>query len=241
MKKTLRALIPLFLGLICGLFRRTIWSVTYDPATQLITEPELPGLSHGLMVVSVLIVVLLVIKNWPEGREMASPYPARTPFHRICRLAAGGIGLVSGLMMGAEQLSHQPLALIALLMCLFQTAAGGSMVLMGLDRKAKGKNYSTLLLVPSFCCCYWMVAFYHVFGSHPHAETYLYPILAGILVMFCWIFYAGFHFRPGESRKFALAWALLMLVMPSALTAPLTIPYQLSLLAQLVWFLPVMI
>lgn len=236
MKLSICALAALALGLICGLSRSLIWAFTYDEAAQLLTDPAALKLSHGLVLVSLLLALLLLWKRWPKGYQSQPPYGSPGLTARLGRMAAGALAVVSGLLMAAQALGTGLFSLIPLLMAVFQTAAGAAMIALAAgDSKPSGVR-DTLLLIPTFTSCYWMVAFYHAYGSTPNAETYLYPILAGLVVMACWIFYAGFAFRPGEGRAFA-AWALAGLVLiPSALAAPLSLPYRLSLAAQLLWF-----
>lgn len=139
-------------------------------------------------------------------------------------------------MMLQDVLGGGNAAMIPLLMAVFQLAQGAAMLLLTLDRNPKSGRYSALLLVGAFCTCYWLVAFYHVYGSYPNVEMYLYPLLAGLAVMGSWIYYAGFAFGSGESRKFVVVCLLALILLPSALTAPISTAYALSLAAQLVWF-----
>ena len=236
MKRTLTAIAVLGMGLICGLLRRMIWDVTYDPATQLLTEPELLPLSHGLMIVCLLIALVLLVKLWPKGWRSPAPYGSDKLPVKLARLAAGILAAGSGLVMAKDVLELVSVNLIPLLMGLFQTLGGVAMIALTLDGNRQSGRYHALLLLPTFTSCYWMVAFYHAFGSSPNAEVYLYPILAGLSVMACWIYYTGFALRPGEGRRFACFVLVLLLTVPSAMPAPLTDGYRLSLAAQLIWF-----
>lgn len=236
MKRTLNAAAVLGMGLICGLLRRMIWDVTYDPATQLLTEPELLPLSHGLMVVCLLIALVLLLKSWPKGWQSPAPYQSDRLAVKLARLAAGILAVFSGLVMAKDVLGLLSVNLIPLLMGLFQLLGGVAMIALTVTSNQNSGRYHTLLLIPTFSACYWMVAFYHAFGSSPNAEVYLYPILAGLSVMACWIYYTGFALRPGEGRRFAFFALALLLTVPSAMSAPLTDGYRLSLASQLIWF-----
>lgn len=235
MKSMIGALIPLALGLICGLFRGIVWEATYDEATQLLTDSAVLNLSHCLVIVSLLLSIVLMWKCWPRGFASAPPYQGSMPA-RLIRILAGAAALASGLLMVQEALGAFVFALIPLLMALFQTAEGIAMIALAADQGTTTSRYSTLLLIPTFASCYWMVAFYHAFGTEPNAETYFYPILTGLAVMAAWIFYAGFTFKPGEGRQFAVCALAVLVLAPSALAAPISLPYGLSLMAQLVWF-----
>ncbi|MBQ9166488.1 MAG: hypothetical protein IJX71_06165 [Oscillospiraceae bacterium] len=236
MKLMIGALIALALGLICALFRGMVWEATYDEATQLLTDSAVLNLSHCLVVVSLLLSLVLLWKHWLKGNQSAPPYQSPTLLARLIRILAGAAALVSGVLMVYDALTSAPFAMIPLLMALFQIAGGIAMVALAVDRNTTKSRYSTLLLIPTFSSCYWMVAFYHAFGTEPNAETYLYPILAGLAVMAAWVFYAGFAFKPGEGKRFAVCALAVLVLVPSALIAPINLPYRLSLAAQLVWF-----
>lgn len=235
MKRTAYALLPLCLGLICGLFRNTIWTVTYDPETMLLTNSELLATSHTFAAVCLLICLLAFFRRFPKGVQPVTPAETGDPAARIIRTAAALLVAAAGVLMLKDALTG-PIALIPLVMSLFQLLQGGGMLALTLPKQPDARRSSTCLVLCGLAGCYWMVAFYHAFGSCPNAETYLYPILAGLAVMGSWVWYAGFAFRTGEGRKFTLLCLLALLTIPSALSAPLTVPYRLSLLGQLLWF-----
>lgn len=229
-KEKLCPWLALGMGGVCLLFWHWIWAKIYDPATQLVTSGGLVGLFAGFLVLCALILLLLI---WPSLKGTPGLGPQSRPLAVLRVLsgllfAAAGILLVRSVLPAFQAI---PLALGVLLIL-----NGGALAVLALDRKTDSSRYTSLLLFPVFVSCYWLVAFYHQYGSCPSWETYLWPMLAGLLAAWSWLACAGRVYQPRKwdpSRPLAL---LSVLVLCPALAAPLSPDYRLALAAQLVWF-----
>lgn len=228
MKEKLCPWLALGTGGICFLFWQRIWAGIYDPATQLVTSGGLVGLFSAFLALCALILGLLA---WPSGKQ---PGPREVPPSlRVLRLAAGGLSLAAGvLLLGDALAAPEPIPLLLGALLLAQGISMAGLAL--LSRQDSGLS-DGLLLLPVFACCYWLVAFYHAYGSCPSYVTYLWPMLAGLLVTWAWLAYAGRRFQPRKWDAAPLLSLLSVLLLCPALVAPLSLGYRLSLAAQILW------
>ena len=229
-KEKLCPWLALGMGGLCLLFWRWIWAKIYDPATQLVNSGGLMGLFTAFLVLCALILLLMI---WPGRKAAPGIKPQPLPL-AVLRLLSGALSAASGILLIRSVLpglSAIPLALGVLLIL-----NAGTLAVLALDRKTDSSRYTSLLLFPVFVSCYWLVSFYHQYGSCPSWETYLWPILAGLLAAWSWLACAGRVYRPRKwdlCRPLAL---LSVLVLCPGLAAPIAPEYRLSLAAQLVWF-----
>ncbi|MGM9594381.1 MAG: hypothetical protein ACI3U8_08505 [Candidatus Onthomonas sp.] len=229
-KEKLCPWLALGMGGICLLFWRWIWAMIYDPATQLVSSGGLVGLFAVFLVLCALILILLI---WPSLKGTPGLRPQSLPLV-VLRVLSGVLSAASGILLIRSILpgfSPIPLVLGVLLVL-----NGGALAVLALDRKTDSSRYTSLLLFPVFTDCYWLVAFYHQYGSCPSWETYLWPILAGLLTAWSWLAYAGRVYRPRKWDLSRLLALLSVLVLCPGLAAPMSVEYQLSLASQLVWF-----
>ena len=229
-KEKLCPWLALGMGGLCLLFWRWIWAKIYDPATQLVNSDGLVGLFTAFLVLCALILLLLI---WPSLKGAPGLRPQPLPL-AVLRVFSGVLSAASGILLIRSVLpGFSPIPLILGVLLVLN---GGALSVLALDRKTDSSRYTSLLLFPVFAACYWLVAFYHQYGSCPSWETYLWPMLAGLLVAWSWLAYAGRVYRPRKwdlCRPLAL---LSVLVLCPGLAAPTAPEYWLSLAAQLVWF-----
>lgn len=218
------------LSMLSLVFWRWIWAGIYDPATQLVSDNSVVELYCVFLLLCGLILVLV-------GR----PRKERVPGPGTFGLPVTGLRVVSALLSAAAGLdmlppllaepSPIPLVLAVLLL-------GNALALAGLSvtHTPQRSWQRTLILFPVLVSCYWLVAFYHTYGSCPSWITYLWPMVAGLLAAWSWIAYAGRLYQP-KAWDPALALALVsVLTLGPGLASPLSDGYRLSLLAQLIWF-----
>lgn len=228
MKEKLCPWLALGTGGLCCLLWYWIWADIYDPATQLVTSGGLVGLFSAFLTLCALILGLLARASGNGSGPENVPLPLQG-----LRLAAGALSLAAGLLLFGDTLAAPepiPLLLSALLL-----AQGAAMAGLALRRKEASGRSDSLLLLPVFTCCYWLVAFYHAYGSCPSYVTYLWPMLAGLLVTWTWLAYAGRRFQPRKWDAAPLLSLLSVLVLCPALAAPLSLGYRLSLAVQILW------
>lgn len=229
MKEKLCPWLALGIGGVCCLFWQWIWADIYDPATQLVTSGGLVGLFSAFLALCALILGLLA---WSSGTRTGGPEDVPLPLRGL-RLAAGGLSLGAGVLLLGEALAvPEPIPLLLGALLLVQGIAMAGLAL--LPRRDSGLS-DGLLLLPVFTCCYWLVAFYHVYGSCPSYVTYLWPMLAGLLAVWAWLAYAGRRFQPRKWDAAPLLSLLSVLLLCPALAAPLSLGYRLSLAAQILW------
>lgn len=233
MKEKLCPWLALGLSGLCLLFWEWIWSSIYDPETQLVSDGSLTGLFFVFILVCGLILLLL-----SRSRVQRAQGPGRFGVLGIgLRLLAALLSVAAGIQMLRALLptvSPIPLALAILLLL-----NGAAWIACTSAKKTKAGWQTTLLLLPPFVSCYWLVAFYHEYGSCPSWLTYLWPILGGLLVAWAWLAYVSRIYQP-RKYDFALALALLaVLLLGPSLAAPISDGYRLSLAAQMAWFFAV--
>lgn len=231
MKNKLCPVLALGLGLLCGLLRMAVWSAAYDPATQLVTDTGLTLYFNLFVLLCALVLALLFFRT---GAQVRAPYGGTGAILGL-RLAAALLSLAAGGMMLWSALGTFPLNVISVLLGLLLAVQGGALAYLALSKPEQAGPWTNVLLLPVFVSCYWLVAFYHQYGSCPSAETYLWPMISGLLAAWAWLDYAGFVYQPRSGRRFALLSLIAVLTLPAAVTAPLSLPFRLSLLAQLVW------
>lgn len=218
-------------GLLCALLWQAVWAGIYDPETQLVSDDGSAGL-FGLLLLVLAALLLVLARPWTR---QTPPSPALELPARALRCGGGLAALIAGVWMIAGQLAAP--ALIPLLLGALLAASGVVMVWLALGQGEPGLRQG-LVLLPTFTACYWLVAFYHEYGSDPSWVTYLWPMLAGLAAVWCWIALSGDLIQPDRSHQ-SLPWAVVtVLLICPALTSPLSTPYRLSLLAQLLWLWP---
>ncbi len=224
-RKGAPALLAVVLGLACMALR------------AFVIAAERPA---GLATAAVLLAAgLLALPFLPFARSWAV-LPAGSPEDgggRPLRLLAAVLSCAAGLLWTTQVLADT-WDLIQLLMGLILLLQGVALAALTLMRSAGPPVYTGLLLFPPFAACFWLVAFYHAYGAAPGAETYLWPLAAGLMACAAWLQYAGAAFQAEPSPLPGLSWLLALLLIPVSLTAPLTPALRLSLAAQLAWFLP---
>ena len=227
--------LSLALGAVCSGFRLAVWQAAYDPETQLITDSGLVLLSNLFFCLCLLVIGLLFVLRHPRDAAAPAPYSSETPLRRLLRLAAVCCSIASGVLLLWEQGEVSPISYIAVIMGVLLVGQGVAELLLTLWKDTDSKRYASLLLLPAFSGCYWLVAFYHQFGPVPNRETYLWPTITGVVVAAAWLGYIAFAYEKPRGTLFALAGliALPMLLLASA--APLPLSYRLSLLGQLAW------
>lgn len=229
-KEKLCPWLALWMGGVCLLFWRWIWAEIYDPATQLVTSGGLVGLFSGFLALCALILALL---SWPALTKPTVPRPQPRPLV-LLRILAACLSAASGLQLIRELLPS--VSVIPMVLGVLLLLNGGALAALALDQTATGSRYESLLLFPLFTSCFWLVAFYHQYGSCPSWETYLWPMMAGLLASWGWLAYAGRVYRPRTWDAARLTALLSVLVLCPGMEAPLSPAYRLSLAAQLVWF-----
>lgn len=228
MKERLCPWAALGLGVICLLFWSGIWQHIYDPATQLVHSQGLVGLFCGFVLLCALILLLLARDRL---RQASEPGIVGLPVVGL-RILAALLSVLAGVKMLLPLLAApSPIPVILAVLLLLNGPA-----LLGLAPREMGNLQKTLLLFPAFVSCYWLVAFYHQYGSCPSWVTYLWPMAAGLLAAWGWISYASRIYQPRKwDATVPLALVCVLVLCPS-LAAPLSDGYRLSLAAQLVWF-----
>lgn len=227
-KETLCPWVALGLGGICLLFWSWIWQHIYDPVTQLVHSQGLVELFCGFVLLCALILLLL-----------ARDRLGRAPGPGVAGLPVMGLRILAALLSvfaGVEMLlpllaAPSPIPLILAVLLILNGPA-----LLGLVPPKMGNLQKTLLLFPAFVSCFWLVAFYHRYGSCPSWVTYLWPMAAGLLAAWGWISYAGRVYQPRKWDVTVPLALVCVLVLLPGLAAPLSDGYRLSLAAQLVWF-----
>lgn len=227
--------LALGLGAVCFLIRSAVWSAAYDTSAQLLVRSDLTALFDLFLCLCAAILVLLLFSHWPRGETAPPPYGAATPLRCGLRLAAALCSLAAGVLMLGEQAIWFA-ELIPFLLNVLLIVQGGLLVCLTLNRRTSSTLYASLLLLPLFISCYWLVAFYHQYGSSPSSETYLWPTLAGVLVALAWMYYTGFSYQKQTGRCFGVTALLTLLTLPPAMAAPISLGYRLFLLGQLAWF-----
>ena len=228
----LYALIP---GIAAGVIRRFLWTNIYDEAAKLVTDPVPAMIFNLLLALCGAVLCVIALRSWPEGHIAAPPYGDGGHLSRILRLLSAGCSLAAGILLLAAQIeSYEPvlITVVAGVLLIVQSAA---LLALTLWRERSGRRYATLLLLPSFALCFWLVAFYHDAGSEPNREVYLWPILAGVLTALVWLEYTGFLYQKQSGRLFTAFAVLAILSFPCALAAPLSAGWRISLLGQLLW------
>ena len=231
------AALSLILGLICGGFRLAVWKAAYDPVTQLVTDPALVRTCNLFFCLCLLVIGLVFFIRHPRDTVSPAPYGSQTPARRLLRLAAVVCSLFAGGLLISEQWSARPFPVISLILGLLLLGQGVAELLLTLWTDTERKRYISLLLLPAFSGCFWLVAFYHQFGSYPNRETYLWPILTGIVLAAAWVGYAAFAYERPKGTAFALIALLALPMLLMAAAAPLPLSYRRSLLGQLAWLL----
>lgn len=228
--------LALGLGMVCFLIRNAVWSAAYDASAQLLVRSDLTALFDLFLCLCAAILVLLLFSRWPRGEAAPSPYGAATPLRCGLRLAAALCSLAAGVLMLGEQATARFVEPIPLVLDVLLIAQGGLLAYLTLDRRTSSTRYASLLLLPLFISCYWLVAFYHQYGSSPSSETYLWPTVAGVLAALAWMYYTGFSYQKQTGRRFGLTALLSLLTLPPAMAAPISLGCRLFLLGQLAWF-----
>lgn len=228
--------LSLVLGVICFALRQAVWSAAYDPVTQLTVNGRLMLMSNLFICLCALVVLLLPLIHWPRQAVAAPPYRSETPFRRILRLGAVVCSMAGGGLLLVESAGVRPLPLVTLIMGVLLIAQGVALLLLAVWADIDSKRYASLLLLPAFTACYWMVAFYHGYGACPNRETYLWPTVAGLVAAGAWLCYIGFAYERPRGTAFTLTALLSLLILPVALAAPLPLTFRLPLAGDLLWF-----
>lgn len=218
------------LGVLSMLLWRWIWASIYDPATQLVAGSGLVELHCAFVLLCGLILVLV-----------SRPRERRTPGPGTFGVPVTGLRVVSALLSAAAGLEMLPPLLaepspIPLVLAVLLPVNALALLGLSVAYQPRRRWQHTLILFPVLVSCYWLVAFYHAYGSSPSWVTYLWPMLGGLLVVWSWIAYAGRIYQP-KPVDLTLPLALVsILVLGPSLASPLSDGYRLSLLAQLIWF-----
>ena len=226
------------LGLICLGLRAGIWTQVYDPTTQLTAQSPLLGLFAVGMAVCALILCLLYWRGRRASAEVRADAQTGGLGTRLLRCAAGVLSFAAGVLSMIQVSRAASLELISVLLSLVLVLQGGALCALAVvDWDRRAPVYTGLLLLPTFAGCYWLVAFYHTYGATPGTETYLWPMVAGLVTCAAWLHYAGYSFRAKTPRAPGLLYLLALLTIPPALAAPMSSELRLALAAQFCWFL----
>ncbi len=231
------ALFAAALGLACLALRAGIWSQVYDPDTQLAEQSPLLGLFAVEISVCALILCLLYWRGLRASAGIQAEARTGSPGTRLLRFTAGALSFAAGILSLIQVFRAAAVDLIPALLSLVLVLQGGALCILALDWDRRAPVYTGLLLIPSFTGCYWLVAFYHAYGAIPGTETYLWPMVAGLITCAAWLHYAGYSFRAKTPRAPGLLYLLALLTIPPALAAPMSTEWKLSLAAQFCWFL----
>lgn len=230
MKRHLSPLLALGLGGISLLFWRWIWQVIYDPTTQLVSSSPLVGLLILFVLLCALIPLLL-----SRDRFRRPPGPGRTGWQPcVLRVASAALFLTAGgVMLSPLLAAPSPIPLVLAVLLLLN---GPALCGLAVPSRLAGSWQQPLSLFPTFVSCFWLVAFYHQYGSSPSWITYLWPMLAQLVVIWGWLAYAGRFYQP-RAWDLALPLALVaLLLLTVSLGSLLSRGFRLSLAAQLFWF-----
>ncbi|MCD8383018.1 MAG: hypothetical protein LUC30_08950 [Clostridiales bacterium] len=229
--------VALVLGLNNLLLRLNWWAAAYDETAQLVTDEGLLRTFALLVAICAAVVVAAWLLLWRRKVPAAAPYGDGCRGRTALRAAAGLCALAGGILEPVQNTSEVAASLIAQAMSLFLILQGVAMLYLALARNRESSRFRTVLLLPFFTSCFWLVAFYHQYGSAPSTETYLWPMIAGILISFAWMYDAAFVYQPRQGRWLGPLALLVLLTAPPALAAPLSLDDRLSLLSALLWFL----
>ncbi len=229
--------VALVLGLNNLLLRRSWWAAAYDEAAQLVTDGGLLRTFALLVTVCAAVVAVVWLLLWRQRVPAAAPYGDGGRGKTALRAAAGLCSLAGGVLEPVRNTAEVAASPIAQAMSLLLILQGVVMLYLALSRNRESNGFRTALLLPFLVSCFWLVAFYHQYGSAPSTETYLWPMVAGILISFAWMYDVAFVYQPGRGKWLGLLALLVLLTAPPALAAPLSLDDRLALVSALLWFL----
>ncbi|MCC8182745.1 MAG: hypothetical protein LIO45_07240 [Clostridiales bacterium] len=229
--------VALVLGLNNLLLRRNWWAAAYDESAQLVTNGGLLRTFALLVAVCAAVVVVVWLLLWRRKVPAGAPYGDGGRGKTALRAAAGLCALAGGICEPVQNTAEVAASPIAQAMSLFLILQGIVMLYLALARNRESGGFQTALLLPFFTSCFWLVAFYHQYGSAPSTETYLWPMIAGILVSFAWMYDTAFVYQPQRGKWVGPLALLVLLTVPPALAAPLSLDDRLALVSALLWFL----
>ncbi|MCD7734231.1 MAG: hypothetical protein LUH48_03700 [Clostridiales bacterium] len=229
--------VALVLGLNNLLLRLNWWAAAYDESAQLVTDGGLLRTFALLVAVCAAVVAVVWLLLWRRKTPAAAPYGDGGRGKTALRLAAGLCSLAGGILEPVRNTAEVAASPIAQVMSLLLILQGIVMLYLTLARDRESSGFRSSLLLPFFTSCFWLVAFYHQYGSAPSTETYLWPMVAGILISFAWMYDVAFVYQPGRGKWLGLLALLVLLTAPPALAAPLSTDDRLALASALLWFL----
>ncbi|MCD7760723.1 MAG: hypothetical protein LUH16_02970, partial [Clostridiales bacterium] len=227
----------LVLGLNNLRLRLNWWAAAYDASAQMVTAGGLLRTFALLVAVCAAVVAVVWLLLWRRKVPAAAPYGDGGRGKTALRLAAGLCSLAGGVLEPVRNTAEVAASPIAQAMSLLLILQGIVMLYLALARNRESGGFRTALLLPFFTGCFWLVAFYHQYGSAPSTETYLWPMIAGILISFAWMYDAAFVYQPGRGKWLGPLALLVLLTAPPALAAPLSLDDRLALVSALLWFL----
>ena len=225
-------ILSLAAGVACALFRSVIWNSAYDAETRLITQPRLLMMFNLFLCLCAVVVVLVFLLRWPRDGSAGTPLASSGVPELLLRWGSVGCYTAAGIML----LRTLPRFSVVLLVSgVFQLLQVPFLMLLIRRRDPESLTFATWTLPPTFANCCLVVGLYHQVGAEPNPQVYLWAVAAVLLVSLTWVALAGFGFQYQSGKWFGLCAHVAVLTLPTAIVAPLPLPWRLTLAAQLLW------